>query len=142
MIDRRFVRGVLAFLAIGPLIAGIWAVIDPLGWYKNFPGLGRHWILVEGPFDRHLVIDSGAGFLAVGVLALVAMVWAKREVIQVALVAYLFNVVPHFVYHLIHRAGGLSTTDRLLSVGNLGVEAALAVITLIVTSSRPFSSSA
>lgn len=136
MADRRLlVRGALALLAIGPLMTGIWAIVDPSGWYTNFPGLGRHWIAAEGPFNHHLIVDAGAGFLAVGVLVLVAAVWARREVMQVAIVAYLFHVVPHFVYHATHPVD-LSAADKLLGIGSLGAQTALAVITLIAVSRK------
>lgn len=79
----------------------------------------------------------GAGFLAVGVLLLMALVWARREVIQVALLAFLFHVVPHFVYHAAHPAERLSATDNFLSTGSLGFMGVLATICLIAVSRRP-----
>lgn len=138
MDDRKLlIRVLLAFLAIGPLVTGMWAVSSPAHWYENFPGLGRSWIPPEGPFNRHLIVDAGAGFLAVGVLALIAFVWARREVIQVAMAAYLFHVVPHFVYHLTHPVSELSTSDLVLGIGGLGLQMALAVVALIAVGIRP-----
>ena len=47
---------------------GMWALVDPHGWYDDFPGFGHHWVAGQGgTFNEHLASDAGAGFLAVGV---------------------------------------------------------------------------
>lgn len=135
MTERRtWVRVVLALLAIGPLATGLWAVLDPSGWFESFPGLGRAWVVVEGPFNHHLSVDAGAGFLAVGVALVAALVWAKREAIQVALVAFLVHTVPHFLYHLTHPVDELGAVDQVLSTGGLGVQWVLAIAVLVAVS--------
>lgn len=124
----------LAFLALTELPTGVWAVVDPKGWYRNFPGFGRHWISVSGPYNQHLATDAGAGFLAVGVLLVIAMVLVDHRVlVQAALVTFLVQDVPHFVFHLVHHEG-LSAGDKATAVGGLGFDAAVAALLLVVVS--------
>ncbi|MGH7856188.1 MAG: hypothetical protein ACREQY_02585 [Candidatus Binatia bacterium] len=135
MVDRRsWIRAVLAALALEQLVTGIWAVVDPLGWYRGFPGLGRQWVSTDGPFNHHLVVDAGSGFLAVGVLLLIAVLWTRREVTQVAFAAFLVEGIPHLLYHAIHPAELLSATDNVLSIGGLALMAAAAAVCLVAVS--------
>jgi hypothetical protein len=136
MRKRILIRIGLAYLALTELSTGIWAVIDPSGWYRNFPGFGHHWIPVTGPYNQHLVTDAGAGFLAVGVLLVIAAVMIERTVVvQVALVTMLFHVVPHFLFHLVHHEH-LSAFDKAAGIGGLGLDALVAALLLVVMSRR------
>jgi hypothetical protein len=128
-------RVVLALLAVIDLVTGLWAVLDPLGWYKNFPGFGQHWVAGDGPFNRHLALDAGAGFLAVAAAMVVALVWARRAVIQVALVAFLGQDLPHFAFHLAHHPNQ-SVAYRVVGIGGLGLEALVAGAALVAVSRR------
>lgn len=72
IIDRRY-RGV-----------GAWASFLSNRFYDSFPGGGRQWIAGDGPFNEHLVSDTGVGFLAVGVVAALAAAWLERRLVQAA----------------------------------------------------------
>jgi len=133
---RLWVRVVLAVLAIQELVTGLWALIDPLGFYRDFPGLGRHWVSVDGPYNHHLVGDAGAGFFAVGVLLVIAFIWMRREVVQAGFAVVIAHDLPHFLYHLTHPAKALSGVDGLLSTGGLGLITAAALVCLIALSRR------
>jgi hypothetical protein len=110
------------------------AVADPKGWYQSFPGFGRHWVSVSGPYNQHLATDAGAGFLAVGVLLLIAMVLVdRRVVVQAALATFLVQDVPHFVFHLVHHEG-LSAADKAAGIGGLGFDAVVAALLLLLVS--------
>ena len=126
------VRIALLYLAVIELATGVWALVDPSGWFRNFPGLGRHWTAVDGPFNHHLAVDAGAGFAAVGVLLVIAAVRMDRRAVQLALVALLVHEVPHLVYHLAH--GTLSGSDLVISDGGLALGVALAAAVLAYTS--------
>ncbi|MCU1487866.1 MAG: hypothetical protein JWN67_4612 [Actinomycetia bacterium] len=121
----------LAYLALTELVPGVWGVLDPEGFFRNFPGFGRHWVAVEPPYNHHLVVDAASGFLAIGVALLLALVWRERRVRQLALVTYLAGTVPHAAYHLTHEADGLSTVDLVLSAGGLAVGCLVAVALLV-----------
>ena len=138
MTERRlWIRLGLFAVAFPNVVNGVWMLVDPIGWYRGFPGLGRHWASVFGPFNHHLVVDAGAGFLAIGVLVVIALVWARREVIIAALAAALVHALPHFLYHVTHRPAGLGASDAVMSAASLGLVIGAAVICLIaVTSSR------
>jgi len=132
MTERRlWLRVVLAALAVEELMIGIWALVDPAGFYRGFPGLGRHWASADGPYNHHFVGDTGAGFFAVGVLLVIAVVWMHRDVIRAAFVVVIAHAFPHFLYHLTHPAKALSGADNALSTGGLAVVTAVAIVCLI-----------
>jgi hypothetical protein len=109
------------YLALTELVPGIWGVLNPEGFYRDFPGFGRHWVSAEPPFNEHLVGDATAGFLAIGVALLLALAWKDRRARQLALVTYLVATVPHAVHHLRHHADALSNVDVVLGAGGLAL---------------------
>jgi hypothetical protein len=134
--NRTWVRIVLALLAIDELFIGIWALVDPQGFYNGFPGLGRHWVSVDGPYNHHLLIDAGAGFFAVGVALLIAVLWMRREVIQAGLAVLVAHELPHFLYHLTHPLAALGSADKMLSTGGLAIVSLVGIVMLVVVSRR------
>jgi len=138
MNDRRrlWLRVGLAFLALVQLMTGAWAVVAPANWYRTYPGFGRHWLTSQGPYNQHLVIDAGAGFLAVGIGLVVALAWLNRGAVITALAVSLAHDLPHFVYHLVHPDRALSGFDTFVSVWGIGFDCALAVL-LLVAALRP-----
>lgn len=56
----RMQRVVLAVLALSAAQVGMWAEVDPAGWYQSFPWLGLRWLTVLGPYNEHLSRDIGA----------------------------------------------------------------------------------
>ena len=64
------------------------------------------------PFNEHLATDAGAGLLAAGLLAGVAAVWMRREVVIVAMVRLISRFsIPHAVFHLAHPSDALSSGE-------------------------------
>ena len=57
-------RITLAVLAVQGLVLGCWAAFAPRSLYDDFPGFGHHWVVVDGPYNEHLVRDVGSLFLA------------------------------------------------------------------------------
>src|SRR5436190_20767172 len=97
---ERAVRIVLALLAISALVVGLWAQFAPRSFYDSFPGGGRHWVSVDGPYNEHLVRDVGGLNLALAVITIAAQVWLGPRLVSTAAVAWLVYSVPHFLYHL------------------------------------------
>jgi hypothetical protein len=65
-------------------------------FYNSFPGFGRSWVSVDGPFNEHLVRDVGGGYLALAAVTFMA-IWTKtKTVIQAAAPAWLVVQIPHF----------------------------------------------
>ena len=107
---RRLLRTFLILLAIPQVLIGVWALVDPSGWYTTFPGGGNEWLPLFGSYDQHLARDVGSSFLAIGVVLLLAALWMDRRLVLAAGAAYLAYQLPHFVYHL--------TADNVLSTGD------------------------
>jgi hypothetical protein len=62
------VRIGMGVLAVFQLAIGLWAVLDPSGWFRNFPGFGDRLVVAAGgAFNEHLATDAGAAFVATGV---------------------------------------------------------------------------
>jgi hypothetical protein len=131
MTPTVWARIALGYLALVAIQIGVWAQFAPRSFYDDFPGLGRTWVSVDGPYNEHLVRDVGGLYLALSVLLVAAMITLTRTVIIAASVAVLVSGVPHFVYHVTNR-DGLSSGDLAMSLGGLALFAALPVALLAV----------
>lgn len=96
------VRAVLAVYGAALLVTGVWAAGAPRSFYDDFPGLGRVWVAVDGPYNEHLVRDVGTLNLALAALLVVAAVRATPALVAVAAGANLVNAVPHMAYHALN----------------------------------------
>lgn len=128
-----WVRAVVAALAVPQLVTGLWAVLDTRGFYDNFPGFGAMLVAAEPPYNAHLITDAGSGFLAVGVVLVLAALWGERRVVQLALVGLLAFAVPHMTYHLANPSPLLTDTQNALSSGGLVVSAVVPLVLLFFT---------
>jgi hypothetical protein len=98
--NKKLYRVTLILMGVGQAPPGIWALVAPHSFYSDFPGSGRHWVSALGPYDEHLVRDTGGGLLAVAVIAALAALWLERRAVQVALAGWLTFAIPHLAYHL------------------------------------------
>jgi hypothetical protein len=140
MRDRRelVLRVALAYLAVPQLLIGVWGVLDPKGWFENFPGIGgSHWVAADPPYNQHLATDATSGFLAVGVVLAVAIVWRDRRVRQLALIAFLVQGLPHVIFHVLNPSDALGTGDQIASTGGLAFGCLVAAVLLVAVSRRP-----
>jgi hypothetical protein len=112
--------GVAVTLAAPQLLIGLWAVTAPANWFRNFPGFEPRLVAAEPPYNQHLASDAGAGFLATGVVLLVAAIWANRVSVLTALVAYAAFTVPHVLYHATNPADALTGFEDVTNVLALG----------------------
>lgn len=78
----------------------MWPLASPRGFYNTFPGLGMHWIDINGPFNEHFLRDFGALNAALLVVVLYALF--KPAVEQAAGFAIAIYALPHAIYHLGH----------------------------------------
>ena len=125
----RWRRVALGYLAVVSLQIGVWAQFAPRSFYDDFPGLGRAWVSVDGPYNEHLVRDVGGLYLALAVLVIAAAITLLRPMIVTAAVAAMVAGVPHFVYHVVNTEG-LSAGDLAASLGGLALFAAIPVALL------------
>jgi Ca2+/Na+ antiporter len=132
----RIVRVVLAIFAFVSLQLGIWATFAPRSFYEDYPGFGREWVRVDGPYNEHFVRDFGALNLALAVVTIAALVTMLRPLVIAVAIAWLAWGVPHLVYHLRHL-DVFSSTDKVLNVTALVALPVLAVVVLVLTLQRP-----
>lgn len=123
-------RIVLVYLSFQSLVLGGWALLAPRSFYDDFPGAGRAWVSVDGPFNEHLVRDVGALNLALLVLLVAAAVRLSRDLIVVAAVAAVVWGAPHLVYHAFNT-DGLAGSDLVANLGGLAVFVVLPVTVLV-----------
>ena len=110
MTNPRWMKILLGILGVLSLGNGIEMFFIPSTWFfRLVPGVPE-----TGPFNAHLVADSGTFFIAVGVGLLIAGFDPRRHVavVIVAAIANLFHSILH-IYS--HEAG-------LLSLDHLGTE--------------------
>lgn len=86
-------------------INGLVMISSPARWFATTPGASA-----TGPFNPHLVIDVGLGFLAAG-LAFLATAW--RRSFQLAAFGASGFVMFHALFHLAHLTMGRSGDARV-----------------------------
>jgi len=125
------VRLGLAVLAVQGALLGVWAGFAPRSFYDDFPGLGRNWVSVDGPYNEHLVRDVGWLNLALTVITVWAAVSLARSLVLAVLVGWLVADLPHLVYHATHL-DALSTGDSTAEILSLALGPAIAAVLLVV----------
>ena len=98
----RLARVILVVLGLVGLEVGIWATFFPRSFYDDFPGSGRVWVAIDGPYNEHLVRDVGELNLALAAVTLIAAATLSIWVVRAAAVAWIIYSLPHLVYHLRH----------------------------------------
>ena len=126
-----FQRAVLAYLTFAGLLVGVWAAFFPRSFADDFPGFGRVWVAVDGPFNEHLVRDVGQLSLALSVVSLAGAVTMQRLLVRVAATAWLVNAVPHLVYHLRHLEP-LEPVDQAGEIVSLSLLVILPAVVLVL----------
>lgn len=88
---------------------------------------------LDRPFNAHLATDAGGGFLATGVVLVLAAAWGERRVAQLALGGVLTFALAHLSYHALSPAPGLTESENVISVIALVLAAAIPVALLVAT---------
>jgi hypothetical protein len=130
------VRIVLVIWAAVSIQLAVWALFAPRSFYDDYPGFGRHWVSVDGPYNEHLVRDFGALNLALAVVTIAALITLSKPMVIAVAVAWLAWGVPHLVYHLRHL-DLYSTTDKVLNVVALAALPVVAAVVLALTLTSP-----
>ncbi len=113
--------GILTFVQLG---TGLWQLLIPEGFYRDFPTVS-----LAPPFNEHLMRDFGGANIAIGVIVLVVAVWLEKKYVVLVLLAYLAFSVPHLLFHLTHLHDA-SPSDIAFQVASLGGAVVLPVIVL------------
>jgi nucleoside-diphosphate-sugar epimerase len=129
-------RVLLWLLALGQIGVGIQALFFPRTFYNDFP-LDRGWVAMDGPYNQHLIRDVGSLNLALVVLVFAALWVGTRTLARVAMLVWLVNAVPHFLYHLGHLSHDMSGGDKVGIVVTLGFAVLAPIVVLIWTNKKP-----
>lgn len=127
---RLLARVAFGYLAFVSIQVGAWALLAPRSFYDGFPGLGRSWVSIDGPYNEHLVRDVGALNLALAVVLVSAAVTLRRSLVVTASVAALVWGGPHLGYHLAHT-DGYAASDLVISIAGLALFVAFPIAILI-----------
>lgn len=122
-------RVALAVLAASSLVVGLWAQVLPRSFYDHFPGLGRVWVAVDGPYNEHLVRDVGGLNLALALVLVAALVTGDLLLARVAGGAALIYGLPHLLYHATNL-DPFDTTDAVAMLVALGLAVLAAIVAL------------
>jgi hypothetical protein len=128
-------RVLLGILTVSATTVGAWAAFTPRSFYDDFPGLGRIWVAVDGPYNEHLVRDVGALNLALAVVSICALVTLARAAVVGSALAWLVYGIPHVVYHARHL-GPFDGADAVAIVSSVGSTSVVALAVLWLERSR------
>lgn len=118
-----------ATAAIGVFV-GLWAAAWPATFYTAFPGLGRVWISVDGPFNEHLIRDVGALYLALAAASIAAAFTRAPESGRVVGVAWTVFGLPHLIYHAM-QFGEMAPIDVIGNIIGLGGSLVLGIVLML-----------
>ena len=124
---RRLLLWVTA--AIGAYV-GLWASFWPTSFYDSFPGLGRIWIAVDGPFNEHLIRDVGGLYLGLAIAGAAATFSRYPDAGRVIGVAWVVFGLPHLIYHA-GQFGQLPAADAIGNAITLGGSLILGMVLLL-----------
>jgi hypothetical protein len=133
-------RVALVVIAGGSLVVGAWAQGFPRSFYDDFPGMGRVWVAVDGPYNEHLVRDVGGLNLGLAFVAILALVTGSVLLARAAGGAALLYGVPHLLYHATHT-DPYDTADAVGSLAALAVAALAAALALAPPTAQELSGS-
>lgn len=123
-------RALLLATALIGAFVGVWAAFLPVSFYDSFPGLGRIWVAVDGPYNEHLVRDVGALYLGLAAASAAAAFSRTHDAGRVVGVAWAVFGLPHLVYHL-GQMGGMEPVDVVGNVVALGGSLLLGVLLML-----------
>ena len=129
-------RVALVVLFAGNALVGLWAQVAPKGFYDSFPGFGRMWVALDGPYNHHLVSDVGGLNLGLAFVIAFALVTASPSLVRAAGGASLIYGLPHFLYHATHLSA-FGAGDAVAMLVALGVNVLAAVAALWGPLERP-----
>ncbi|MFI5043889.1 MAG: hypothetical protein ACHQDC_03780 [Acidimicrobiales bacterium] len=125
-------RTALAVMAAQATFLGLWAAVAPRSFYDSFPGFGRHWVAVDGPYNEHLVRDFGNLNLALAVITAVAAVSLGTVMVRAVAAAWIVFTVLHFGYHVTHL-DPYEQSDAIATMVSLGLAVVLPVVALVAS---------
>jgi hypothetical protein len=127
--------GLIVLLAANAVV-GLWAQLFPRSFYEDFPGMGRAWVSLDGPFNEHLVRDVGGLNLALALVAASALLFRSPLLGRVAGASALVYGLPHLLYHATHLEP-FETGDSVAMLVSLSLNVVAAVVAVAPTRAAP-----
>jgi nucleoside-diphosphate-sugar epimerase len=129
----RSAPALLLWLLVALLLsAGLWQLVFPEHFYREFPGFGRAWVSTDGPYNEHLMRDFGSANLALGLIGL-GLAWRPTTyAVRVFAAAAFVAQTAHFVYHAAHLDLLPTATDRVLQTLSLALAAIVPALLLLI----------
>jgi hypothetical protein len=122
-------RVLLAATVLMGAYVGIFGYAFPHAFYTSFPGLGLHWIDVDGPYNQHLTRDVGSLYIALAAGSVGAIFTRTASAGRVMGIAWFVFGVLHFGYHVTHPEG--TTGDIVGSIISLVLSALLGLALML-----------
>jgi hypothetical protein len=132
----RFIRYGLIAVAVGQASTGLWALVAPHSFYKDFPAGRGGWVSATGPYNEHMTVDYGALSLALVAVLIAAAVVLERRLVIAAAGSYLVWSVPHFVYH-VFTIDIYGTGDAIGNLVTLGATVVLPLAIIVAARRMP-----
>jgi hypothetical protein len=108
-------------------VIGVWALLAPASFYRNFPMSGHTWVSLLPPYNEHLIRDVGELSLALTVVLTAAAVTGQRLLSAIAVGALAVYAVPHAVFHAFHLEG-FRTVDAVAQTVGFAVQLLVAAV--------------
>ncbi|MFD5249469.1 hypothetical protein ACFWIW_33315 [Amycolatopsis sp. NPDC058340] len=131
--QRTFTRVLLVVFGLVELPVGLWPLVSPDGFYRDFPGFRTGWVAMDGPFNEHLIRDFGGLNLALAAILIGAAVIGTTAVARLAALATFLFGLPHFLYHLGH-VSHFEPVDQVLIVATTALGAVLPIVVALIPS--------
>ena len=129
-VSIRIKQVLVGVLALTGFYVGLWAVAWPHQFYDSFPGFGRHWVAVLGPYNEYLVRDVGGLYLAMAIVSAWACARPRGEVLAMVGLGWLgFNIL-HCIYHMNHldMYDGVDQAGNAITLVGMVILAALLLV--------------
>ena len=139
---RLAVKLLLGWFVAFSFAIGLWQAVFPASFYAGFPGMGHHWVSPDGPYNEHLLRDVGLGNLAVGTVALVALLTGVLWVARAVGLAVVVVNLPHQIYHQAHVSVLPTTADQVLQSVTLAADSLTAIALVVLAFRLPADSTA
>lgn len=133
--QRTLTRVLLVVFGLIELPVGLWPLLSPEGFYRDFPGLRTGWVAMDGPFNEHLLRDFGGLNLALSAILIGAAVIGTTAVARLAALATFLFGLPHFLYHLGH-VSHFEPVDQVLIVVTTALGAVLPLVLVLIPGKR------
>ena len=116
-------------------LVGIWALLAPRSFFRDFPAVGGAWVAAFPPFNEHLVRDIGGLNLGFALLFFASASTLDATLIRTSLGGWLLYAIPHFWFH-ISNMGRLSGAEKVWQTLALGTLILVPVGLLMATRRR------